>query len=114
MGDLGNVAGHKPGWSCVKQSDNPQDQYGLTAVNTAKLSQFIGFSGKDVAQDAKELLIVTYEGTSNPTVTDFALLPLGTLLVCPFLSAPRIYIKKAATASPAIGDWHYLQFTQVT
>lgn len=110
----GNYAGPKPGWSSPIFSENPADLYGLTKAQAEKIAQFIGFMGKDVAQADHEFNVWIYDGTDAPTVTDFAVSPIGTVLVCPKLTKSRLYIHKAQSSPAVVGDWYYIEGTQVT
>lgn len=114
MGDLGNTAGKKPNWSQIIDTDNIQDIYGLSAAEGATIAQAIGFSGKDQSGNNRDQLVLAYDGTSAPTVTNWADLPVGTVVFCAKLAAPRIYIHKAQSSPAVIGDWYYIQGTQVT
>ncbi len=106
--------GKRAVWSSLYQSDRPRDILGLTEAQEAKIKQFIGLTGKDQDGNESQLFVLKYEGTDAPIVTDFATTPIGTVILCPKLSAPRIYIHKAQSTTPVIGDWYYIQGTQVT
>lgn len=106
--------GKRMNWSGIYVSDRPSDVLGLTQAQEAKLSQIIGFVGKDQAGVVQTKFILEYPGTSAPTVTDFASTPIGTEIHCPKLSAPRIYIHKVQSSPAVVGDWYYIQGTQVT
>ncbi len=106
--------GKRAVWSSLYQSDRPRDILGLSEVQETKISQFIGLAGKDQDGNESQLFVLKYEGTSAPTVTDFATAPIGTVILCPKLSAPRIYIHKAQSSPAVVGDWYYIQGTQVT
>lgn len=106
--------GKRAGWSSLYQGDRPRDILNLTEDQEATLSQILGFTGKDQDENESKLIVLVYDGTDAPTMTDYANTPIGTIVLCPLLSAPRIYIHKAQSSTAVIGDWYYIQGTQVT
>lgn len=110
----GNYAGPKPGWSSPIFSDNPADYYGLTKVQATTIAQFLGFIGKDVTQTEHEFNVLIYDGTSAPTLTNYAVMPIGTMIICPKLTKSSIYIHKAQSSTPVVGDWFIIEGAQAT
>ena len=99
-------------WSVPYVSDRPRDILGLPADQEAKFSNFIGFAGKNQDAEAKTFNVVVYDGTAAPTLTDFAALPVGTVIIAPFLATPKIYVHKTKSDPAVVGDWYGLTFTQ--
>jgi len=112
--EAGNYAGPKPGWSQMMYSDNPADLYGLSKAEAETIAQFFGFVGHDVAGDYTETNFMRFDGTSAPTLTNYADMPIGTVIICPKLTAPRIYIHKAQSTPGVVGDWYYIEGTQAS
>lgn len=106
--------GRRATWSQSYVGDRPRDVLALTEAQEAKLSQFIGFTGRDQSGTEVHTNILRYDGTAAPTVTDFASTPVGTILLCPKLAKPTLYIHKAQSSPAVVGDWYYIEGTQVT
>jgi hypothetical protein len=105
--------GKRMGWSSLYQSDRPRDILGLTEEQEATLSQAIGFSGKNPEGEAKQANILVYPGTADPTLTNYAATPVGTIIIAPLAGThSKIYIHKSKSTSPVVGDWEV--FTAAT
>jgi len=112
--ELGAEAGKRAGWSSLYESDRPRDILGLTEAQEGTLSQFIGFTGKDQNGKENKTFILKYEGTTAPTLTNYAETPIGTIIIAPKLATPKLYIHKTKSTPAVAGDWYSLTFTQET
>lgn len=106
--------GIRANWSGVYAGDRPRDILGLTQDQEAKISQFIGFTGKDQAGNPTTKFILVFNGTSNPTLTDFAATPIGTIIETPYLASTSHYIHQAKSTPAVVGDWKKVSATTVT
>lgn len=106
--------GKKANWSVPYVSDRPDDIFDLNLVQEAQLDNIFGIVGKNQAGVAKKKAIVWYDGEDAPTMTDFAGLPNGSLLIAWNIATPAIYVKKANSDPAVIGDWFAAAGSQVT
>lgn len=106
--------GKRAKWGSLYQGDRPRDVLNLTEDQEATLKGILGFTLNDQDDNQEKQVVLVYHGTSAPTVTNYANTPIGTLIICPKLASPRIYIHKAQSSPAVIGDWYYVQGTQVT
>jgi len=111
--ELANAAGKKPNWSQIMDSDNPMDIYGLSAAEADNL-QFIGFSGKDIDGNNTDTIIAVYNGTDAPTLTNYADLPIGAIIIAPKLTTPKLFIHNAQSSPAVVGDWFGITAVQET
>ncbi|MEM3091550.1 MAG: hypothetical protein QXD05_00230 [Candidatus Pacearchaeota archaeon] len=111
---LGEEAGKRASWSSTYESNRPRDILGLTKAQEEKISQFIGFVGKDQSENEQKTFVLIYNGTTAPTLTDFAATPIGTIIIAPKLNAPKIYIHKTKSTIPAVSDWYSFTASQET
>ena len=103
------AGGKRAGWSSIYQSDRPRDILGLTEAQEATLKQFFGITGKDQDGEENQIFTCKYEGTSEPTLTNYATTPVGTIIIAPFLVHSKIYVHKTQSASPVVGDWEVFE-----
>jgi hypothetical protein len=97
--------GKKATWSGVYVSDRPRDLLGLTLALEADFDAFIGFTGRDQAGTVKQKNVLYYNSASAPTLEDYGVLPIGTIVIAPLLTAPKIFIKKLSSTVAAVTDW---------
>lgn len=95
----------RAGWSIPYTSDRPQDILGFTAEQEADFSNIFGLSGHNQTGAGKDTFILFYDGTSAPTLTDYASTPIGTVIIAPKLAVPKIYIHNKKSETPVAGDW---------
>lgn len=106
------MATHKrANWSGLIVSDRPSDEFGLSATQEDDFENITGLIGKDQANSIKQKGILFYNKTAAPTLTDYANIPLGSIIIAPYLTAPKIYIKKLASSTPAVSDWFSVALT---
>jgi len=106
--------GLRAGWSHPYVGDRPREILGLTEAQEATLSQFIGFTGKDVNGDPVEQFFITYDEDSAPTLTDYAETPIGTIILTPKLANVAFYQHQAQSTPAVVGDWASVAKTTVT
>lgn len=106
--------GKRGNWMSYYQGDRPRDVLGLTEDQEATLKGVIGFVGKNYDGDIQEQFILIFEGTSAPTVTDYAECPIGTLILTPKLADIFGYQKQADSTPAVIGDWAKVAKTTVS
>ena len=99
------LVGKRANWSTPITSSRPRDILGLSLAAEANISQFIGWSGADQDDNAQEQFILVYNGTTAPTLTDYATTPIGTVILTPQLASVSHYIHQAQSATPVKGDW---------
>ena len=105
--------GNRAGWAAPYLGDRPREVLGLTQAQEAKVSTFLGFSGKQQDGSDSNAFIMIYPGTTDPTMTDFAATPLGTIVIAPFAGThSKMYVHKAKSDTPVVGDWEV--FTAAT
>lgn len=104
----------RAGWSTIYISDRPLDILGLTATQEDDFDQFLGLSGKTQDGSASEKFVLYYNKTSNPTLTDYASTPIGTVIIAPNIAVPKIYVHKAKSSTPVVGDWFVFTSAQAT
>lgn len=107
--NTGSESGKKMGWSQLYQGDRPEDVLPLERANAAKLAQAIGFAGHDQEGNESEQFILTYTSSDAITLTDFAKVPIGTIIIAPKITKPTIFIKKLASSPAAASDWFKLE-----
>lgn len=109
MGD-----GNRAGWMVPYVGDRPRGILGLTSTQEATLAGFLGFGGKDVDGNAIEHFELIYNGTSAPTLTDYATTPINTVIWTPKLADIALYQHNAQSDPAVIGDWASVAKTTVT
>lgn len=106
--------GKRANWSSLYQSDRPRDILQLTEAQEATVKQFIGFGGKDQDGNERKLFIIVSDATSQPTLTDFANTPIGTIIFTPKIASILGYQHQAQSSPAVIGDWAKIAKTTVT
>jgi len=109
-------AGLKQNYGRQVDSGSWQDDFGIAkaaaeslgVVSANKVRNSDGVSAPNVA------VTILYLGTGALTLTDFAGFPIGTVIIAAKITTPTIYIHKAQTASPVVGDWYKIEGTQCT
>ncbi len=100
-------------WSSVYRSKRPRDILDLTEEQESTLRQFFGLTGRDRDGKISQIFIINYEGTVEPTVTDYPNLPMNTILICPRLLTPKIFIRKTQTIPANVNDWYVFTSTAI-
>jgi len=109
----GNLKRQK--WGREIDSGNYEEQFSITAANAALLSIVSGKVARDPSGSVPKFDIdIVFLGTAI-TLTDFAGFPIGTKIWAPLITAaPTLYLKKASSSTPVVGDWYYTTFTVCT
>jgi hypothetical protein len=111
MSTFVETAGKKPNWAREIDVDNFQDMFGLSAAATLKLTVV---SGKSVIDQAgQQHHVITAVVTAQTiTLTDYAKFGIGSRIYHTGATTPTVYVKCAASANPALGDWYKEELTQ--
>ena len=104
--------GLRAGWMVPYVGDRPRDVLGLTEAQEAKVSKFIGWTGKDVNGSPVDHFILILDPANAVTPTDFAATPLGTELHSNNGTHSTVYVHKAKSTPAVVGDWEV--FTAAT
>jgi hypothetical protein len=106
--------GQRAKFSFPYVGDRPREVLKLTEAQEGALSQFIGFAGTDPEDQPVEQFILVYNGTTVPTLTDYASTPIGTIILTPKLANVFCYQHQAQSSPAVVGDWASVAKTTVT
>ena len=88
----------------------------ISSASAAKLSRCSAVSGKHPTTGAKEIKWnAVFDSTGEAlTLTDYSGMGIGSHLFIMDSGTYRLAVKAANSASPAIGDWYYVNLTVVS
>ncbi len=108
-----SVGEKRADWSSVYRSKRPRDILDLTEEHEITLRQFFGLTGRDHEGNLSQIFILKYGGVIDPVLTDYPNLPVSTMVICPKLSTPKIFIRKIKSTPMNINDWYVFEFSAI-
>ena len=96
--------------------DDISEMLNITAAQAALLSRCSAVGGKHPTTGAKEIKWnAVFEDTSVAlTLTDYSAMGIGSQIFIMDSGTFRLAIKASNSATPVIGDWYYVDLTNVT
>ena len=115
MSKLTGKIGLMAGWSYPYVGGRPREVLKISETVEGKCSQFFGWSGKDAAGNSVDHFEIVWGESDAPTLqTDFANVPLGTIIWTPEVANIAGYQRQAVTATAVVGDYASIAKTTLT
>jgi hypothetical protein len=96
-------------------TDRWQDLLSLSAADAAKLTNVHAWGGLDEINNQNVVVyMANYVGSGAIDLTDYGAMDIGSIIIDTTAATKCLYVKIAKSATAVVGDWYYVNLTQVT